>query len=97
MAGLRSLVARHKAILAQKASSKKPKAEHVSATVRPEMLQSPVQTVTQTTTQTAQASTVGAQGSSSSSSGGNAFPPGLPQSPELLESLIREMVSRAVR
>eukprot|EP00969_Alexandrium_andersonii_P126871 5607528-Alexandrium_andersonii.AAC.1 len=61
------------------------------------MLQSPVQTLTQTTTQTAQASTVEAQGPSSSSSGGNAFPPGLPQSPELLESMIREMVSRAVR
>eukprot|EP00969_Alexandrium_andersonii_P204252 9025264-Alexandrium_andersonii.AAC.1 len=68
MAGLRGIVARHKAILAQKASSKEPKAEYVSATVRPEMLQSPVQTQTQTITQTAQASTVGAQESSSSSS-----------------------------
>eukprot|EP00969_Alexandrium_andersonii_P252428 11155766-Alexandrium_andersonii.AAC.1 len=97
MAGLRSLVVRHKAALAQKASSKEPKAEYSSTAVGPELVQSPVQTVTQTTTQAAQASAPGVHGSSSSSSGGTAFPQACRRSPELLESMIREMVGRAVR
>eukprot|EP00969_Alexandrium_andersonii_P162474 7181959-Alexandrium_andersonii.AAC.1 len=46
---------RHKAILAQKACLKEPKAEYISASVRPELVQAPVQTLTQTTTQTTQA------------------------------------------
>eukprot|EP00969_Alexandrium_andersonii_P064378 2835666-Alexandrium_andersonii.AAC.1 len=37
MVGLRGIDARRKAILAQKTSSKEPKAEYVAATVRPEM------------------------------------------------------------